>query len=181
MPYHGLLWRVDQRDTPQGSVDFHLAHKEGILHRAINVVPFRDPGRKTVLLTLRGDIGGEGLWQLGGIDHVGHGLCWQGAALQCMNEQPLYSQQRDPVAFEIGDPLFHSSPRGSHRDNRSNCEIVRPACCTLTYEPTLHPECLRRYEWISLDQLLKDIASEPAKYTHTCRLVARKLATARLS
>lgn len=104
-----LLDHVDDEDRVIGRIPRHLAHREGLWHRAVHVVVWNRQGRILLQLRAASKASFPGFWDTSVGGHVGAGETYMATSVrECSEELGIEIAETDLA--RIGKHLFDEMP-----------------------------------------------------------------------
>ena len=148
---------VDEHDAPLGLMEKLKAHEQGALHRAISVLIFNSDSELLLQRRALSKYHSPGLWTNSCCSHPRDG------------EEVLAAGERRLVE-EMGmaaklQPLFHFRYRAEFENGLIEHELDHVMVGYFEAEPTINPEEVAAWKWISLEELKQDLSRKPENYT----------------
>ncbi|HCO66929.1 MAG TPA: isopentenyl-diphosphate delta-isomerase [Dysgonomonas sp.] len=156
---------VDENDLAIGAMPKIEAHEKARLHRAFSVFIFNSKGE--LLLQKRADdkYHSAGLWANTCCSHPAPGQQIEEAAhLRLQMEMGMDSPLKYILKFTYKSP---------YENGLTEHEIDYIFIGQTDDEPVINPDEVSEYKYMSLDELEKDIASYPEKYTTWLSIISR--------
>jgi isopentenyl-diphosphate delta-isomerase len=164
---------VDEGDAELGTAEKLRAHAEGALHRAFSVVVFNAAGEMLLQCRAAGKYHSAGLWSNACCGHPRPGEDVRQAARRRLAEEM-------GVDCEL-EPLFHLRYRAEFADGLAENEYdhVFAARC----EGPLRPDRaeVQAWRWVAMDDLRRDLARAPERYTAWFPLLVDRLVPAEIA
>ncbi len=154
---------VDERDQPLGTMEKMEAHRQGLLHRAISVFIFNREGRLLLQQRALHKYHSGGLWTNTCCSHPSPGEETSAAAHRRLREEmgletPLH------FAFTF---LYHAPfDNGLVEHELDHVFIGRT-----DQIPTVNPEEVADYRWVSMAEIEREIQADPEAYTAWFKLI----------
>ena len=148
---------VNEQDQEIGQMEKLEAHQKGLLHRAFSVFVFNDKNELLIQQRAIGKYHSEGLWTNTCCSHPSPEETLEQAANRRLHEEMgMVCTVKRAFSF-----LY----RAEFENGLVEHELDHVLIGYTNYPPLLNPEEAQAYKWISLDELEKDIAQHPEKYT----------------
>ncbi len=154
---------VDASDTPIGTMEKLQAHQEGRLHRAISVFLFHPDGRLMLQKRAKDKYHSGGLWSNACCSHPRPDEPTDAAAHRRLKEEMGLACNLTPVHAFIYRTEF---PNGLTEHEYDHVFIG-----TTDEIPTLDPEEAEDWKWIDVEELRRELAIYPERYTYWLRVV----------
>ena len=157
MPTEERVILVDAEDAPIGTAGKLEAHERGALHRAFSVFVLNDAGE--ILLQRRAAMKyhGGGLWSNSCCGHPRPGEATAAAARRRLWEEMSIDCPLDPV--------FSFTYRAEMPGGLTEHEIDHVFVGRASLDPEPDPAEVEAWRWASPDQILAQLAEDPALYT----------------
>ena len=157
MKNFGNVILVDENDNAIGTEEKLKAHTEGKLHRAFSIFLFND--KNEILLQQRA------------LSKYHSGGLWTNAC--CSHPQPNSTIEQDiadRLFFEMGivcklNRQFSFKYKAVFDNGITENEYDHVYTGYYNNTPTINPEEVENWKWISISELKKDILLNPQKYT----------------
>ena len=148
---------VNEQDQEIGQMEKLEAHQKGLLHRAFSVFVFNDKNELLIQQRAIGKYHSEGLWTNTCCSHPSPEETLEQAA-----NRRLYEEMGMVCTVKRAFSFLY---RAEFENGLVEHELDHVLIGYTNYPPLLNPEEAQAYKWISLDELEKDIAQHPEKYT----------------
>ncbi|MCD8018332.1 MAG: isopentenyl-diphosphate Delta-isomerase [Clostridiales bacterium] len=150
---------VDMDDREMGCAEKMYAHEKGLLHRAFSVFLFRDD---CVLLQKRaqGKYHCGGLWTNTCCSHPGPGEPVREAAVRRLREELAIAVEAEDLR-EVHGFVYHRP----FANGLTEFEYDHILVGEYNGIWELNPEEVEEIRWVQIEEMKKDIAQHPGKYT----------------
>ena len=148
---------VNEQDQEIGQMEKLEAHQKGLLHRAFSVFVFNDKNELLIQQRAIGKYHSEGLWTNTCCSHPSPEETLEQAA-----NRRLYEEMGMVCTVKRAFSFLY---RAEFENGLVEHELDHVLIGYTNNPPLLNPEEAQAYKWISLDELEKDIAQHPEKYT----------------
>ena len=157
---------VKEADQEIGIAEKMAVHKEGILHRAFSIFVFNSKEELLLQQRAKSKYHSGGLWSNTCCSHPKPGESLTGACNRRLKEEMgLECELTEIFSFiyraEVGDLIEHEVDHVFF--GRTDCQPF--PCLTEVGD----------WKWINLDELRRDVAINPDKYTYWLRISMNKL------
>lgn len=158
---------VDEGDVELGTAEKLRAHAEGALHRAFSVVVFSAAGEMLLQCRAAGKYHSAGLWSNACCGHPRPG-------------EDVHQAARRRLAEEMGidcelEPLFHLRYRAEFAGGLAENEYDHVFAARCHLPPRPDPAEVQAWRWVAMDDLRRDVARAPERYTAWFPLLADRL------
>ncbi len=158
---------VDQHDQQLGEMDKLLAHQRGELHRAFSVFIFNSQGKMLIHQRAAHKYHGGGLWTNACCSHPQMG-------------EELKSAAQERLQFEMGlvCSLQHVHEFVYHAEVENNLiehEYDHVFFGSTDQSPNPNPDEVSAFKWISVNDLLQEVAEKPREFTYWFKSVLEDL------
>ncbi len=164
---------VDEGDVELGTAEKLRAHAEGSLHRAFSVVVFNAAGQMLLQCRAAGKYHSAGLWSNACCGHPRPGEDVRQGARRRLREEM-------GIDCEL-EPLFHLRYRAEFADGLAENEYdhVFAARCDGPLRPD--PAEVQAWRWVGIDDIRRDLARAPERYTAWFPLLVDRLDPAEIA
>lgn len=154
---------VDEHDRPLGTMEKLEAHRKGELHRAFSVLLFNSRGELLIQKRSQSKYHSGGLWTNTCCSHP-------------LPEEQISAAAKRKLMQEMGIDLqpefiFKFQYKVALDNNLIEHEIDHVLSGNYDGEPILNPEEAEDWKFIALDDLRKDVADNPDRYTHWFKII----------
>lgn len=159
---------VDENDSPVGEMEKLEAHKKKLLHRAFSIFIFNDS--KQLLLQKRDSnkYHSGGLWTNTVCSHPAPGEKTLDAAHRRLQEEMGFDTDLNEIfTFKY----MHEFDNGI-----TEHEYDHVILGTYNNDPIPNPEEAEDWKWLSIEEVLKSIETEPEIYTYWFKIAFPKVA-----
>lgn len=158
---------VDLNDTEIGTAEKMLAHKKAMLHRAFSILIFND--KKELLLQKRAltKYHSPGLWTNTCCSHQRSGESTLTAAHRRLKEEMGF----DTALKEIFSFVYQAKFDNGLIEHEFDHVLVG----NYTAEPIPNSEEVDSFKWITLEELRKDMGSNPNNYTPWFKILINEI------
>lgn len=154
---------VDEDDREVGTMEKMEAHRMGRLHRAFSVLVYNSRGELLIQQRAATKYHSAGLWT---------NTC-------CSHPRPDESirlatarRLREEMGIEAEPEfLYKFMYQVTLEDNLVEHELDHVFRATFDGVPLTHPDEVQAWRFVPVDELLKDVAASPEKYTYWFRLI----------
>lgn len=157
---------VDEQDREIGAMEKMEAHRVGKLHRAFSVLVFNSKGESLIQQRAASKYHSAGLWTNACCSHPRPGESIQSAARRRLQEE--MGIQADPTF------AYKFIYRIQLDDQLTEHEFDHVFKATYDGAPVMDPAEVQNWKFVAIDELLKDVARSPQKYTYWFRLILRR-------
>ena len=157
---------VDSDDNNIGSMEKMETHRKGLLHRAFSI--FIKNSKGEFMLQKRADdkYHSGGLWTNTCCGHPRDGEELESAAHRRLAEEMGFDCQ-----FE---EIFYFQYKTGFADGLIENEIDHIFVGVYDSEPVLNPTEASNFKWMSIEEIKKDVAENPDKYTYWFKIALQK-------
>ena len=148
---------VDTADTPLGTMPKMEAHEKAVLHRAFSVFIFNQKGELMLQQRALHKYHSPGLWTNTCCSHQRLGETNIEAGKRRLNEEMGFS-----VPLQ---ELFSFIYKAPFDNGLTEHELDHVMVGYFEAEPTINPEEVAAWKWISLEELEQDLSRKPENYT----------------
>lgn len=153
---------VDTNDHQIGTMEKMEAHRQGVLHRAFSVFLFNDQNELLLQKRALSKYHSGGLWTNTCCSHPRPGESVQDAALRRLKEEM-------GIQCDI-DPAFSFIYKAKFENELTEHEFDHVFIGSYNQQPSINPEEVSDYKWISLHELKSDLEEFPNRYTAWFRI-----------
>lgn len=148
---------VDENDNEIGTEEKISAHKKGLLHRAFSIFIFDSKGRMLIQKRKKDKYHSGGLWTNACCSHPRPGEDINEAVHRRLKEEMGFDTQLKEIFSFIYKATFDNGLTEYEYDH----------VFIGFYDGDVHPnpEEAEDYKWIEVEELTKDVAQHPEKYT----------------
>lgn len=152
---------VDEKDQEIGIAEKLAAHEKNLRHRAFSIFIFRQAGKLELLLQQRalGKYHSPGLWTNTCCSHPRSGEDVITAGLRRLQEEMGVTTELKNLGW------FHYIAHFPNGLTENEIDHVLIGMVDVNLEIKPNPEEVNDYRWISIDNLEKEIAENPAQFT----------------
>lgn len=158
---------VDAQDNQIGTEEKIQAHKDGKLHRAFSVFVTNSDGKMLIQKRALSKYHCPGLWSNTCCSHPRDGETVLQAAHRRLKEELDFDCPLEEV--------FSFTYKVAFDNGLTEHEFDHVLTGKFDGNPTINPEEVAEYKWISVDELKADIKSNPDKYTYWLKVAIEKL------
>lgn len=158
---------VDENDTPQGVMEKMEAHEKGLLHRAFSVFIFDSEGRMLIHQRAEEKYHSGGLWTNACCSHPRDGETAEMAAHRRMKEEMGFDCELESV--------FQFIYRAELDQGLTEHELDHVFVGKYEGEIQPDPEEVMDYRYISIEQLDKELKSNPSRFTEWFKIALPEL------
>ena len=156
---------MDEQDRELGYLPKLEVHRKGLLHRAFSILIFNEKGEFLIHRRASGKYHSAGLWTNTCCSHPRKGESTEEAVHRRLQQEmgfdcPLHFVYKFIYRAEIGDLTEH--------------ELDHVFIGEFNGEFTPNPEEVDDYRWISLNELRRELADTPEKYTYWFRKIIQE-------
>lgn len=148
---------VDTADTPLGTMPKMEAHEKAVLHRAFSVFIFNQKGELMLQQRALHKYHSPGLWTNTCCSH------------QRLGETNIEAGKRrlfEEMGFSVPlQELFSFIYKAPFDNGLTEHELDHVMVGYFEAEPTINPEEVAAWKWISLEKLEQDLSRKPENYT----------------
>ncbi len=148
---------VNEQDEPIGTMEKIEAHEKALLHRAFSVFIFNDAGELMLQQRAADKYHSPLLWTNTCCSHQKVGETNIEAGKRRLQEEMGFTTELKDVCSFIYKAPFDNG--------LTEHEFDHVLIGTYNKEPNLNPEEAEAYQWISLEEVKKDIENNPQLYT----------------
>lgn len=149
---------VNEKDLPIGVMGKLEAHQKGMLHRAFSIFVKNKEGKFMLQERAKTKYHSGGLWTNTCCGHPREGEATPAAAHRRLREEMGFDCSLEEVF------VFHYQTELDHGLQEN--EIDHVFVGTFDEEPHMNPEEADNYAWMTRDEIEKDLAEHPEKYTY---------------
>ncbi|QAR30690.1 isopentenyl-diphosphate Delta-isomerase [Ornithobacterium rhinotracheale] len=154
---------INEQDQVQGLMGKMQAHQEGVLHRAFSVFVFNDKNETLLQQRAHGKYHSPGLWTNTCCSHPRENETYIDAAHRRIQEE---------MGFDCDlKPAFHFIYRADVGQGLIEHELDYVFVGNFDGTPIPNPEEVADFKWISMDDLVKDVAQNPQNYTEWFKII----------
>ncbi|MCK0203930.1 isopentenyl-diphosphate Delta-isomerase [Ornithobacterium rhinotracheale] len=154
---------INEQDEVQGLIGKMQAHQEGVLHRAFSVFVFNDKNETLLQQRAHGKYHSPGLWTNTCCSHPRENETYAEAAHRRIQEE---------MGFDCGlKPAFHFIYKADVGLGLIEHELDHVFVGNFDGTPIPNPEEVADFKWISMDDLVKDVAQNPQNYTEWFKII----------
>jgi isopentenyl-diphosphate Delta-isomerase len=158
---------VDAHDNKIGTEEKIQAHKDGKLHRAFSIFITNSEGKMLLQKRALSKYHCPGLWSNTCCSHPRDGETVLQAAHRRLKEE---------LDFDCPlEEMFSFTYKVAFDNGLTEHEFDHVLTGKFDGNPTINPEEVAEYKWISVDELKADIKSNPDKYTYWLKVAIEKL------
>lgn len=154
---------VDENDNVIGRAPYEVIHTQGLRHRSVQVLVFREPDLETLLVSQRNQgmvSGGKFHTSAGG--HVKLGQTYEQAALEELGEELFCNMRELPSGIVLVEVTrYKNDTRKTNKENTGLSYAVYDG----PFSPD--PEEIASIDWVSRHRIWQDMLLNPDKYTQT--------------
>ncbi len=154
---------VDENDSEVGTMEKMAAHREGRLHRAFSVLVYNSKGDLLIHRRAASKYHSAGLWTNACCSHPRPGENIRDAAVRRLKEE-----MNILVEPEF---LYKFVYRINLEDSLVEHEMDYVFRATFDGEPSPNANEVQAWRFVSVDELLRDVAGSPFKYTYWFRII----------
>ena len=160
---------VDERDQPVGAMEKMEAHRRGVLHRAFSIFVFDREKRLILQQRAAGKYHSAGLWTNTCCSHPRPGESTADAARRRLQEEMGFTcplEERFSFAYraELGNGLVEH-------------ELDHVFFGQFDGKPEVNPEEAAAYRRISIADLEREVAANPAQFTEWLKICLPRVAS----
>ena len=154
---------VNENDEPQGLMEKIEAHEKALLHRAFSVFVNNDKGEIMLQQRALSKYHSPGLWTNTCCSHQRHDEDSLSAAHRRLNEEMgISSDLTEAFTF------LYKADMGNGLTEHELDHVIVGVC---DQEPLVNDEEVADWAWVNLDDLKRDLADSPEKYTAWFKIV----------
>lgn len=157
---------VDENDNQLGLMEKQQAHVAGLLHRAFSVFVFNSNGETLLQKRAEGKYHSPGLWTNTCCSHPREGETYKEAALRRVQEEMGFSCELEEK--------FHFIYRAKLDNNLYEHELDHVFTGIYDGEFQINEEEVGDFKWISMNELISDINSNPENYTVWFKIIFKE-------
>lgn len=148
---------VDTADTPLGTMPKMEAHEKAVLHRAFSVFIFNQKGELMLQQRALHKYHSPGLWT---------NTCCSHQRLGETNIEAGKRRLYEEMGFSVPlQELFSFIYKAPFDNGLTEHELDHVMVGYFEAEPTINPEEVAAWKWISLEELEQDLSRKPENYT----------------
>ena len=148
---------VDTADTPLGTMPKMEAHEKAVLHRAFSVFIFNQKGELMLQQRALHQYHSPGLWT---------NTCCSHQRLGETNIEAGKRRLYEEMGFSVPlQELFSFIYKAPFDNGLTEHELDHVMVGYFEAEPTINPEEVAAWKWISLEELEQDLSRKPENYT----------------
>lgn len=158
---------VDAEDNPVGTEAKMQAHLNGDLHRAISILIYNTKGEMLLQQRALSKYHTPGLWTNACCSHPRPGESTSGAAKRrLVEEMGMEAELNEKFTF-----IYKA-----HFDNGlTEHELDHVFIGITDTDPAINPDEVNDFKWISMNELLRDISTNPENYTIWFRIILQEM------
>ena len=149
--------KVDEFDNEIGSIEKLEAHKKGILHRAFSILVFNSKNQLLLQQRNRNKYHSPGLWSNTCCSHQRIGETLQESAHRRLMEEMGFSCELKEI--------FTFTYKTEFDNNLTEHEVDHVFVGFYDGEININEDEVEEYKWVYLDELNKDMSSNPHLYS----------------
>ncbi|MGV4529107.1 isopentenyl-diphosphate Delta-isomerase [Ornithobacterium rhinotracheale] len=154
---------INEQDQVQGLMGKMQAHQEGVLHRAFSVFVFNDKNETLLQQRAHGKYHSPGLWTNTCCSHPRENETYVEAAHRRIQEEMGFDCELKPA--------FHFIYKADVGLGLIEHELDHVFVGNFDGTPIPNPEEVADFKWISMDDLVKDVAQNPQNYTEWFKII----------
>lgn len=158
-----MLILIDENDEPTGQMAKMEAHEKGLLHRAFSVFIFNSQGQLLLQQRALGKYHTPGLWTNTCCSHPVPGEEVKTAALRRLDEELGITAE---LTF-----LFKMTYKYAFDSGLTEHEVDHVFAGYTDSLPTINPDEVNAYKYISFDELKEDMELHGERYTPWFRII----------
>ena len=156
---------VDADDNAIGTMEKMAAHRKGLLHRAFSVIIFNTKGEMLLQKRARSKYHSGGLWTNSCCSHPAPNETVAAAAKRRLKEEMgIDLEPRFDYKFTYKAPLDQ---------NLIEHEVDHVFTATFDGRPNVNPSEVEDWKYVEINELLRDIQSNPDHYTQWFKLIVQ--------
>jgi len=154
---------VDTADRELGTMEKMEAHEKAVLHRAFSVFIFNDRGELMLQQRAAHKYHSPLLWTNTCCSHQRQGES---------NIEAGKRRLREEMGFEVDlDKKFHFVYKAEFDNGLTEHELDHVMVGYYNGEPTINPEEVASWKWISMEVLQQDMKDHPQDYTAWFKII----------
>ena len=154
---------VDTADSELGTMEKMEAHEKAVLHRAFSVFIFNDRGELMLQQRAAHKYHSPLLWTNTCCSHQRQGES---------NIEAGKRRLREEMGFEVDlDKKFHFVYKAEFDNGLTEHELDHVMVGYYNGEPTINPEEVASWKWISMEVLQQDMKDHPQDYTAWFKII----------
>ncbi|SMC60496.1 isopentenyl-diphosphate Delta-isomerase [Moheibacter sediminis] len=157
---------VDENDNQLGLMEKQQAHIAGLLHRAFSVFVFNSEGETLLQKRAEGKYHSPGLWTNTCCSHPRENETYIQAAQRRIQEEMGFSCELEEK--------FHFIYKAKLDNDLYEHELDRVFTGIYNGEIQVNPEEVSDYKWISMENLIEDMNSNPENYTIWFKIIFKE-------
>ncbi len=159
---------VDECDREVGLAEKLYAHRAGLLHRAFSVLIFNPNGEILLQKRASGKYHSGGLWTNTCCSHPLPGEALDAACSRRLSEEMGFTAPLDYIGH-----LLYRTEMGPMTEH----EYDHVFFGRYSGEVSPNPDEVSEFKWIAYEELLKDLAQSPERFTSWFRLIMERFQT----
>ncbi|MFA7688087.1 MAG: isopentenyl-diphosphate Delta-isomerase [Moheibacter sp.] len=157
---------VNENDEVLGLMEKQQAHVAGLLHRAFSVFIFNSKGELLLQQRASDKYHSPALWTNTCCSHPRENETYLEAAHRRLQEE---------MGFDCElEPKFHFIYKAKLDENLFEHELDHVFTGQFDGEIQINPEEVSAYKWISMDELIADMDSNPGQYTVWFKIIFKE-------
>lgn len=154
---------VDEQDNELGLMEKMEAHRQGLLHRAFSVFVINSSGELMMHQRAKHKYHSGGLWTNTCCSHPRQGESVDDAVHRRLMEE---------MGFDCEvRKMFHFVYRAEMDQGLTEHEFDHLYIGYFDGEPNISPDEVADWEWMSIEQVQKDLLTHPEKYTEWFKII----------
>lgn len=158
---------VDAEDNQVGTMEKMQAHREGLLHRAFSVFIFNNKKQMLIHQRAHSKYHSGGLWTNACCSHPRENETVLEAAHRRLQEEMGFDTELEEI--------FQFTYKAALDNELTEHEYDHVLIGEFNQEPNLNPEEVADYKYIGLDELRKDMESNPQMYTEWFKIALEQV------
>ncbi|TJZ63359.1 isopentenyl-diphosphate Delta-isomerase [Sphingobacterium olei] len=159
---------VDRHDVAIGEMDKMDAHRLGVLHRAFSIFIFNTQGDMLIHQRAKGKYHGADLWTNACCSHPQ----WN---------EDIMESAKERLAYEMGisctlEKCFSFIYNIPVENNLIEHEYDHVFLGYTNDEPNPNPAEIQNYRWVPLEQLEREVHTQPQHFTHWFKMALQRIA-----
>lgn len=152
---------VDANNNPLGTAEKLAAHEQNLLHRAFSVFIFRDSPKRELLLQQRafGKYHSAGLWTNTCCSHPRPDENIIAAGQRRLQEELGFATELTELGW------FHYNAHFANGLSENEIDHVLVGTIDANLVINFNPEEIHAVRWVTVDDLQRELAAEPARFT----------------